>query len=73
MDSSFNEIVNILNKLLGTSYEPEYIDNPYCSCSYQNETQADITEAQKLLNFEPQYDLVKGIKDYLKIVQEDQN
>lgn len=61
--TSFNKIVEILNKVLGKSYEPEYFDNPFSF--YQNETQADLSEARKLLGFEPQYGIEEGIRDYL--------
>jgi ADP-L-glycero-D-manno-heptose 6-epimerase len=60
---SFNEIVSILNQLLGTHLEPDYFDCPYDF--YQNYTQADITKARELLGYEPQYSLEEGIKDYL--------
>jgi Nucleoside-diphosphate-sugar epimerases len=61
---SFNEIVSILNQLLGTNLEPDYFDCPYDF--YQNYTQADITKVRELLGYEPQYSLEEGIKDYLK-------
>ena len=64
MARSFNEIVYILNQLLGTNLEPDYFDCPYDF--YQNYTQADITKARELLGYEPQYSLEEGIKDYLK-------
>lgn len=64
MATSFNEVLSILNRVLGTSFEPEYFDNPYPFC--QNGTQADFTEAQKLLGFEPQYSLAEGIADYFE-------
>jgi ADP-L-glycero-D-manno-heptose 6-epimerase len=64
MTRSFNEIVSILNQLLGTNLEPDYFDCPYDF--YQNYTQADITKAKELLGYEPQYSLEEGIKDYLK-------
>ena len=64
MARSFNEIVSILNQLLGTNLEPDYFDCPYDF--YQNYTQADITKAKELLGYEPQYSLEEGIKDYLK-------
>ncbi len=62
--TSFNDIVRILNGVLGTSFESQYFDNPYSF--YQNETQADFTKARKLLGFEPQYSLEEGIADYFE-------
>lgn len=61
---SFNDIVSILNKLMGTSYEVEYFDCPYEF--YQNYTEADISSIKQKLGYEPQYDLESGIEHYLK-------
>ena len=60
---SFNEIIAILNKTLGTSLEPEYIDNPFAA-SYQNFTYCDMSYAKEMLNFVPRYGLEEGIKQY---------
>ncbi|MEM6821938.1 MAG: ADP-glyceromanno-heptose 6-epimerase [Verrucomicrobiota bacterium] len=59
---SFNDLVQILNDVLGTSYEPEYIDNPFAF--YQPHTEADMSETIKMLGIEPEYTFEKGIKDY---------
>ncbi len=64
--TTFNRIIKILNKFLGTSYEPEYFDNPYSF--YQNETRADIKRAEELLGFKARYSIEEGIRDYLKTV-----
>src|SRR5258708_36413000 len=37
---SFNELVDILNKCLGTKLQADYIDNPHAH--YQNFTEADL-------------------------------
>ncbi|MDQ7038058.1 MAG: ADP-glyceromanno-heptose 6-epimerase [Aquificota bacterium] len=60
---SFNEIVEILNRELGTSYEVEYFDCPYDF--YQEFTQADISRAREVLGYEPEYSLEEGLKEYL--------
>jgi len=62
---SVNETVDILNKFLGTNLKPEYQENPFKD-SYQYYTEADITTTKKYLNWEPEYNLEQGIKDYLK-------
>ncbi len=62
--TKFNEIIKNLNENLGTNLEPEYIDNPYEH--YQENTEADLTETKKILGYFPEYDINKGIKDYLK-------
>ncbi len=61
---SFNDIVNILNKLMSTGYEVEYFDCPYEF--YQNYTEADITKIKANLGYEPKFDLETGIEHYLK-------
>lgn len=63
---TFNELVKIINSELNTNFEPEYIKNNFEH--YQNHTECDMKKARNLLNFEPQYDLISGIRDYLKII-----
>jgi len=63
---SFNEIVSILNKELGTNYEVEYFDCPYDF--YQQFTEADLTKIRETLGYEPEYSLEEGIKDYLPYI-----
>ncbi|AAC06623.1 ADP-glyceromanno-heptose 6-epimerase [Aquifex aeolicus] len=63
---SFNEIVSILNKELGTNYEIEYFDCPYDF--YQKFTEADLTKIREALGYEPEYSLEEGIKDYLPYI-----
>lgn len=59
---TFNDIVNILNEVLNSKKETEYFDNPYSF--YQNFTEADINPTKLNLNYEPEYSLEDGIKDY---------
>ncbi len=61
---SFNDLVQILNRSLNTSFEPEYIENPHTH--YQNFTQADLTNARKDLGYEPQFSFEQGVADYMK-------
>ena len=60
---SFNELIEALNKCLGTSFQPEYFDNPHAH--YQNFTQADLSNARKALNYEPRFSLEDGVCDYM--------
>jgi len=60
---SFNELVDVLNKCLGTNLQPDYIDNPHAH--YQNFTQADLTNARSALGYEPQFPLEDGVRDYM--------
>ncbi|WP_461829289.1 ADP-glyceromanno-heptose 6-epimerase [Aquifex sp.] len=64
---SFNEIVEILNRELGTNYEVEYFDCPYDF--YQEYTQADLTKIRNALGYEPEYSLEKGIHDYIPYIK----
>jgi ADP-L-glycero-D-manno-heptose 6-epimerase len=50
---SFNDLVAVLNQVLGTDFEPEYIDNPYPF--YQPHTQADMTRTQEVLGIGPEH------------------
>ena len=64
---SFNEIVEILNRELGTNYEVEYFDCPYDF--YQEYTQADLTKIRNTLGYEPEYSLERGIHDYIPYIK----
>ena len=61
---SFNELVDILNKCLGTRLIADYIDNPYAH--YQNFTEADLDKVRTALGYQPQFPLEAGVKDYVK-------
>ena len=64
---SFNEVIALLNKALGTDSEPEYFDCPYDF--YQEYTQADMTKIKEELGFVPKYNLEKGIQEYVDILE----
>ncbi len=61
--TTFNEVIRILNQVFNASFEPDYFDNPYSF--YQSETEADLTLAQKLIGYQPQFTTEEGIRDYL--------
>ena len=61
---TFNELVEILNKSLGTNFEADYIDNPHVH--YQNFTQADLGNVRDGLGYEPQFPLEEGVRDYMQ-------
>src|SRR5690606_11902686 len=65
---SFNEVIDQLNKALGLSLEPEYIDNPFPF--FQPFTQADLNRSKAELGYEPKYNLEKGIAQYVSWLQE---
>ena len=61
---SFNELIGVLNKCLGTNFEPDYFDNPHAH--YQNFTQADLTNARNALKYDPRFSLEEGVRDYMQ-------
>jgi ADP-L-glycero-D-manno-heptose 6-epimerase len=60
---SFQDIADILQQELGTNLGTEYFTNPYDG--YQMHTQADISESEKYLGYQPKITLEQGIKDYV--------
>jgi ADP-L-glycero-D-manno-heptose 6-epimerase len=61
---SFNELIDVLNRCLGTNFQPDYFDNPYAH--YQNFTQADLTNARRALGYQPRFSLEEGVSDYMR-------
>jgi len=61
---SFQDIVDILQKELGTALECEYIPNPFVG-SYQFHTEADIATTKEVLGYAPAYEMEDGIKAYV--------
>jgi ADP-L-glycero-D-manno-heptose 6-epimerase len=61
---SFNELIDVLNRSLGTDFKPDYIENPHAH--YQNFTQADLARVRNGLGYEPKYPLEAGVADYMK-------
>jgi UDP-glucose 4-epimerase len=57
---SFNEIVRLLNKHLGTDIKPIYKPNPIKNYVYH--TLADMSKTERLLGFKPKISLKQGIK-----------
>src|SRR5882724_9464377 len=61
---SFNELVDVLNKCLGTKFQPDYIENPHAH--YQNFTEADLDKVRSALGYQPQFSLERGVADYIQ-------
>jgi len=66
--TTFNQIVAALNEALGTSYEPDYFDNPYSF--YQDYTCADLSQTQAGLNWSPSYTTHDAIVEYARLLRE---
>ena len=65
---SFQDIVDILQRELGTALECEYIPNPFVG-RYQFHTEADIEETREGLGYEPAYEMEDGIKAYISEIE----
>ena len=61
---SFNDLVDILNKCLGTNFTPDYIENPHAH--YQNFTEANLNNVRSALGYSPRYSLEDGVRDYMQ-------
>jgi ADP-L-glycero-D-manno-heptose 6-epimerase len=70
--TSFNELVKVLNEVIGTNLEPEYFPMPYDSKTYQSNTQGDTTQAEKRLGFKAEWEIKKAIQDYLEWLQKNE-
>lgn len=65
--TSFNQIISSLNEALGTSFSPDYFENPYSF--YQDYTCADLTATKKGLNWSPRYSSHEGIMEYAQTLR----
>lgn len=65
---SFQDIVNILQRELGTNLECEYIPNPYIG-SYQFHTEADVSQTIEFLDYKPRFEMEDGIKAYIREIK----
>jgi len=59
-ETSFNEVVEILNRKLGKNIKPKYVPNPIKNYVYR--TQADPTKAEEILGFKAKTPLEEGIE-----------
>ncbi len=65
---SFQSIVDILQKELGTDFACEYMPNPFVG-RYQFHTEADIAPTIEGLGYTPKYELEDGIKAYISEIK----
>lgn len=61
---TFNEMVKVLEKILGRKIECEYVPNPLQGYVYG--TLSDTSKAKKMLGFKPKYNLEKGVNEILE-------
>jgi len=64
VSTSFNEVVDLINKTLGTKVKPTYVENPIKNYVYH--TLADTTKARKILGFHSTIPLEEGIRRLTK-------
>jgi len=68
--TTFNDLIKILNEVLGKNFEPEYFDMPYDPKTYQSNTQAHTKKAEESIGFKAKWPLKEGIKDYFNFLDE---
>ncbi len=61
---TFNEVVDELNRVLGTDLSPDYFPNPYDFT--QDHTETDQSLARETIGYEPAFDLARGLDAYAK-------
>ena len=62
-ETSLNNVVRILNDIIGTKIEPKYIRNEVKN--YISTQRADMSKIKKAIGFEPEFSLESGIRDIL--------
>jgi len=60
---SFNDVIDLLNRLLGKNVRPIYKPNPIKN--YVQDTLADMTKAEKFLGFKAKVTLEEGLRDLI--------
>jgi ADP-L-glycero-D-manno-heptose 6-epimerase len=63
--TTFNELIALINKYLGTNKRPQYIKNPY-EGQFQSHTECDMSKAKTVLGFEPKTTVEEGIRQYME-------
>jgi len=66
--TSFNQLVEIINKYLNVKRTPSYIPNPY-DAQYQKNQVLDISLAKESFKFSPKFSINEGIETYLKKIE----
>jgi len=63
--TSFNQIVDVLDKNLGSSIKATHLNNPIKNYVYR--TLADITHVKQELGYKPKWNLDSGVKQLVKL------
>ncbi|AFK19828.1 NAD-dependent epimerase/dehydratase family protein [Haloferax mediterranei ATCC 33500] len=67
---NFNEMVAMINEVLGTAVEPEYIENPFEI--YVHDTKADYSKMKEDTGWEPEITFEEGVERVCEPYLEDQ-
>ena len=59
---SFNTVVELINEELGTTVEPEYVENPIPEDVYVHDTRADSSKLTAETGWEPEIEFKQGIE-----------
>ncbi|TLS67537.1 ADP-glyceromanno-heptose 6-epimerase [Mariprofundus erugo] len=65
---TFNDIVDILSDNLNNRMETIYFDNPHSF--YQEHTEADLTDSNIILGWQPEWSLEDGMKEYITLLEQ---
>ncbi|RDZ44856.1 nucleoside-diphosphate sugar epimerase [Haloferax sp. Atlit-10N] len=57
---SFNEMIEMINEVLGTDVEPEYVENPFEV--YVHDTKADYSKIHEATGWEPEVSFEEGVE-----------
>ncbi|MGI0013428.1 MAG: NAD-dependent epimerase/dehydratase family protein, partial [Nitrososphaera sp.] len=68
-ETSFNDVLGIINRALGTSIDAIYQTNPIKNYVYR--TLADISLARKELGYKPKWDVPEGVKSLIELSMDD--
>ena len=61
---TFNEVVDLINNMLGKNIKPKYVSNPISNYVYH--TLADTSKSERLLGFKARIDLRQGVEMLLE-------
>ncbi len=70
--TTFNELVMVLNRVLGTNAGIEYFPMPYDPKTYQSNTVADTERAKQKLGFTATWELEPSVAEYMKWLDENE-
>ncbi|MGH9879296.1 MAG: NAD-dependent epimerase/dehydratase family protein [Nitrososphaerales archaeon] len=71
VETSFNEIIRVINEQIGSDISPKYVENPVKN--YVQETLADTTLAKTELGFDAKCSLADGISRQIKDFQQNES